>query len=35
MNLVLEEQANEFMDEIASEEDDYEDWLKWASHKEQ
>jgi hypothetical protein len=31
----LEEQANEFMNEIAFEEDDFEDWLKCASHKEQ
>jgi hypothetical protein len=35
MNLVLEEQADKFMNEVAYEEDDYEDWLKWASHKEQ
>lgn len=31
----MEEQANEFMNEVVLEEDDYEDWLKWATQKEQ
>lgn len=35
MNLVMEEQVDEFMNGAMLEEDDYEDWLKWASHKEQ
>ncbi len=35
LNLVMEEQANEFMNEVVSKEDDYEDQLKWALHEEQ
>jgi hypothetical protein len=31
----MEEQANEFMNEVVSKEDDYEDQLKWALHEEQ
>jgi hypothetical protein len=29
----MEEHVNEFMNEPILEEDDYEDWLKWATHK--
>jgi hypothetical protein len=35
MNLILEKQVDEFMNEVASKKNDYKDWLKWASHKEQ
>jgi hypothetical protein len=31
MNLIFEEQVDDFMNEAASKEDDYEDWLKWAT----
>ncbi len=31
MNLIFEEQVDEFMNEAASKENDYEDWLKWAT----
>jgi hypothetical protein len=31
----MEEHANEFMNEVVLEKDDYEDWLKWSTHKEQ
>ncbi len=33
INLVMEEHANEFMNEVILEKDDYEDQLKWATHK--
>ncbi len=35
LNLVMEAQANEFMNEVVFKEDDRKDWLKWASHEEQ
>ncbi len=34
MNLVMDKQVDEFMIGAVLEEDGYEDWLKWASHKE-
>lgn len=35
MNLVMEGPANEFMNDVSSEEDDAEDWLRWVVHQEQ
>jgi hypothetical protein len=32
MNLVMEGPANEFMNDVSSEEDDAEDWLRWVVH---
>jgi hypothetical protein len=32
MNLVMEGQTSECMNDVSSEEDDYEDWLKWVAH---
>ncbi len=35
MNLVMEGQTSECMNDVSSEEDDYEDWLKWVAHQKQ